>query len=457
MLVFPLLMLGVLTACDVSPEAEPEAVAEAPAVKQQSQPPNLIVILADDIGVETVGAYGSEYATPSIDSIGANGIRFDAAHATPICTPSRVRLLTGRYSYKNYVDFSVLAPGEITMAHELRDAGYRTLVAGKWQLAGTGDEDDPPGVSPEDAGFDEHLVWHMQREDKGSRFWAPRLLHNGVFIDHSEDEFGPTIVNQRVLDFIGEEHNQPFFVYYSMLLAHKPWVTTPISPDAESDKDRFTGMMGYMDLMVGRLLETLETEGLLENTVIFFIGDNGTHPDITSLRNGAPVQGGKWKTSDTGTHVPFLAQWPGMIPAGGSSDVLVDLIDVMPAMLDAAAVPLPENMDGYSLLPGMTGNGESPREWIFMHFDPHRDQDESFATPARFIMTRDWKLYSDSRFFDLRQDLSEAKAVDMASFDTAVGGTESEQEFARLSDLLGQFPDIPFFHEAEKSAGEAEQ
>ena len=101
--------------------------------------PNVLIILADDIGVETIGAYGSEYPTPQIDSIAGNGVRFDAAHATPICTPSRVRLLTGRYNIRNYVDFSVLAPGDETLAHAMRDLGYRTLVSGKWQLAGTGD------------------------------------------------------------------------------------------------------------------------------------------------------------------------------------------------------------------------------------------------------------------------------------------------------------------------------
>jgi arylsulfatase A-like enzyme len=447
-------MLGMLTACEVSVEVESEAAAEAPAVAQEFQPPNIIVMLADDIGVETVGAYGSEYVTPNIDSIGANGIRFDAAHATPICTPSRVRLLTGRYNYKNYIDFSVIPPGETTIAHALQSAGYRTLVAGKWQLAGTGDEDDPPGTNPEDAGFDEHLVWHMQRENKGSRFWAPRLRDNGVFADHGEEEFGPTIVNQRVLEFIGETRDQPFFIYYSMLLAHKPWVTTPISPDAESDKDRFTGMMGYMDLMVGRVLETVENEGLLDNTLIFFIGDNGTHPDITSLRNGDPVQGGKWKTSDTGTHVPFLTQWPGVIPASRNSDALVDLIDVMPALLEAAEVPLPDNMDGLSLLPQMTGNGETRREWLFMHFDPHRDQGESFAKPARFVSTGDWKLYSDGRFYDLRRDLNETEAIDTSTFDGVSDVEEARRSFEKLTGLLGQFPDIPFFHEVVES-GEA--
>ena len=256
--------------------------------------PNVIVILADDIGVETISAYGSEYPTPNIDSIGNNGTRFDAAHATPICTPSRVRLLTGRYNYKNYVDFAVLPQGEETLAHHFRDAGYRTLASGKWQLAGTRDEDDPPGTTPGEAGFDEHLVWYMQRKNKGSRFWGPKLFDNGVERQHAETEYGPTLVNQRVLDFITEDDERPFFIYYSMMLAHKPWVTTPITPNAEGNKPRFAGMMAYMDEMVGRVMQVLSKQGLDENTLVFFIGDNGTHPDITSLRHGQPVRGGKW-------------------------------------------------------------------------------------------------------------------------------------------------------------------
>ena len=199
------LFLAVMILISCQPSTDPvveDSVAERP---------NIIVILADDIGIETVGAYGSEYATPNIDSMADNGMRFDAAHATPICTPSRVRLLTGRYNYKNYVDFAVLDPDAKTMAHYLQEAGYRTLVSGKWQLAGTKDEDDPPGALPSDAGFDEHLVWYMQRRDKGSRFWEPKLFDNGEVHQYGATDYGPTIVNDRVVDFIGREDERPFF------------------------------------------------------------------------------------------------------------------------------------------------------------------------------------------------------------------------------------------------------
>jgi arylsulfatase A len=437
-----------MAACEAP--SEPASTA-APAVEKPARP-NLIVILADDIGVETVGAYGSEYSTPRIDAIGANGIRFDAAFATPICTPSRVRLLTGRYSYRNYVDFSVLAPGETTVAQRLRAAGYRTLVAGKWQLAGTGDADDPPGTAPEDAGFDEHLVWHMERENKGSRYWGPRLRDDGAFTDYPDDEFGPDIVNRRVLDFIARQGEQPFFVYYSMLLAHKPWVTTPISRDAESDRERFIGMMGYMDLLVGRLLDALDSGGLTHDTLVFFIGDNGTHPDITSLRNGVAVQGGKWKTSDAGLHVPFLAQWPGRIPAGGSSGELVDLIDVAPTLLEAAGLPPAEETDGLDLMPQLAGTGNSGREWIFMHFDPHQDLGESFAQPARFLFTRDWKLYSDGRFYDLRNDWLELNPIEVRAPAAGDSGDDAFQAYRELSGLMERFPPLPFHRDAGEVA-----
>src|SRR5690606_7828245 len=177
-----LLVLAGLPACGPPPGAPAEGAPEA----APARPPNVVLLLADDIGVETVGTYGSEYATPRIDSIAGNGMRFDFAHATPLCTPTRVRVLTGRYSFENYVDFGILDPAETTLAHQLREAGYRTLAAGKWQLAGVDYEGDPPGATPAAAGFDEHLIWYIERSSRGSRYWQPRLVHDGDAVDHAE-------------------------------------------------------------------------------------------------------------------------------------------------------------------------------------------------------------------------------------------------------------------------------
>ena len=426
--------ISVLCSCGASGEGEQDSQSRNETVA----PPNVVIILADDIGVETVSAYGGEYATPNIDSIGENGVRFDAAHATPICTPSRVRMLTGRFNYVNYQDFAVLPQGEKTLAHHFRNAGYRTLVSGKWQLAGTKDADDPLGTNPGDAGFDEHLVWYMQRKDKGSRFWGPKMFDGGVEHQYPETDYGPTVINDRVVDFIGRDDEKPFFVFYSMVLAHKPWVTTPITPDAEGNKERFAGMMGYMDLMVGRVLQTLRDNGLEENTLVFFIGDNGTHPDITTLRNGVPVRGGKWYTHDAATHVPFLVQWPGTVTQGRPSSQLTEVLDVLPTALEAVGLEIPDSADGYSLGPVLSGDGASGREWIFMKFDPHADYDESLSTRSRFIFDHDWKLYGDGRCYDLAADYMEENPVDLAG--------RPETGCDRLAEIMAGIDAGPFFH-----------
>ncbi|MGD9265007.1 MAG: sulfatase-like hydrolase/transferase [Lysobacterales bacterium] len=432
-----ILPIAVLSLCAVA------LVGCEESVNTELQPevatrPNVILILADDIGVETIGAYGSEYPTPNIDSIAVNGLRFDEAHATPICTPSRVRLLTGRYNYKNYVDFAVLPQGEKTLAHHFRDAGYRTLVSGKWQLAGTGDADDPPGTTPAEAGFDEHLVWYMQRKDKGSRFWGPKLFDNGVERQHPPADYGPTLVNQRVIDFIGREDDRPFFIYYSMVLAHKPWVTTPLTPAAEGDKPRFAGMIAYMDLMVGRVMQTLRELGLEDDTLVVFVGDNGTHPDITSLRNGVPVRGGKWYTHDAATHVPLVLQWPDRVQGNQASSQLTEILDLFPTVLEAGGIEVPDAADGFSLAPSFSG-AATGREWVFMKFDPHADYDESLSTRSRFIFDDHWKVYGDGRCYDLGADYMETVSIDW--------DTGAAEGCAALAGIMQNVDSGPFFHE----------
>ena len=154
---------------------------------------NIILILSDDVGAETVGAYGGEsYQTPELDRLAADGIRFDYGHAQPLCTPSRVKIMTGQYNFRNYRHFSYLDPSEKTFAHLLKDAGYDTTVVGKWQLYNQRFE-DVQGAMPADAGFDEFLLWQLRNEDKGSRFWAPVLNHNGELIKHGKDSYGPEL------------------------------------------------------------------------------------------------------------------------------------------------------------------------------------------------------------------------------------------------------------------------
>jgi len=379
-------------------------------------PPNIVLIFADDIGVETIGAYGGEYSTPHIDSLAENGIRFDYGYATPVCTTSRTRLLTGTYNFKHYEAFGHLNPDYYTLPLHIKTAGYRTVVVGKWQLAGNM-EIGGVGSYPSNLGYDEHLVWQLERSLKGSRFWQPTLSEDGIAKTYCKDDFGPTILNDYVLDFIDKYHNQPFFIHYNPVLAHDPWTTTPDSLDAKTPKEKFSGMMSYLDKMVGRVIRKLEEHNLSENTLIWFIGDNGTHPQITSDRHGIPIAGGKWHSKDAGTHVPFILQWKKKLPAGVVRDDLVEVLDVFPTLASAIGAKSPVPLDGIDLLKiSKKKKKKAPRDAIFIHYDPQWGSDYfGTAMPAaKFIFDKRWKLYSDGSVYRIDRDPLERNPISVS-------------------------------------------
>ena len=292
------------------------------ATGEASSQPNIIVILADDLGVETLGTYGgTSYETPELDRIAAEGMRFENGHSQPLCTPTRVKLMTGLHNYRNYREFMELDPADVTFAHVLGQAGYRTVISGKWQLTNNLYVVHE-GASPQQAGFDEHRLWQLRREGRGSRYWGPTLVTNDRKETWGDDVFGPDLTNDFVLAAIDEHAaadpatREPLFVYYPMALPHDPFVTTPHDRDAESNQERFAAMVAYMDHLVGRVRAKLVEHELERDTLLLFIGDNGTSTRIASVRNGREVPGGKGRSLQTGSHVPFLAWWPGTIPAG---------------------------------------------------------------------------------------------------------------------------------------------
>lgn len=367
------------------------ALASTPAPRT-SGPPNIILILADDFGVEGINAYGGEYHTPHVDRLAAEGTRFDNAHAMPLCSPSRVRLMTGQENWRNYEAFGYLAPGQRTFGNVMKDAGYVTGIVGKWQLMGNG-FDGRVGITPEAAGFDESYLWQLQAlTAKGSRYWGPTRAGNGT-AKISEEGFGPDFDSAKALDFISRHKDKPFFLYYPMVLVHNPWVQTPDSMTAEGAKDRFNGMVSYMDRLVGDLMARLKAEGLDRNTIVIFTGDNGTNRQITSMRDGHPVRGGKGTTAINGTHVPFIAWGPG-VPQGKVNAALVDFTDLLPTFADMAGQPaLAGKVDGVSQWPVIAGKASSARGSIFMHYAPMWQ-----FKPERFAFDATWKLYGDGRF-----------------------------------------------------------
>lgn len=398
--------------------------------KPPARPPNVVLILADDLGIEAVGTYGSEIATPRLSELAASGLQVENAHAMPICTPSRVRLLTGRDSGRNYRDFGHLDEKESTVAHLLRRGGYRTLMAGKWQL-GRGLDRRLIGASPAAAGFDEYLAWQIDDESVGSRYWGPMLSRNGVRETVEDRVFGPDLVNDAVLDFIGRHRNEPFFVFYSMLLPHDPFVLTPDMPGPADRTQRFAAMVRYMDRLVGSVVDRLTALGLRENTVILFTADNGTHPSITTRRDGQPIRGGKGRTTDAGTRVPFIVAGPGVTARGARSEALVDLADILPTVVELTGSARPAApIDGVSLGPLLSGQRPSVRDAVYhayraSSFDPY----EVYAFDAR------WKLYADGRFFDRQTDPLERSPLKPEALDAA-----ATQARARLAAVIAAQP-----------------
>ena len=386
--------------------------------------PNIILIMADDLGYECLGCNGStSYKTPHLDHLAASGVRFTHAHSQPLCTPSRVQIMTGQYNFRNYTQFGALKPGEYTFGHLLQGAGYKTCLIGKWQLAARVKDASyrGEGTLPEHAGFDEHCLWQVNF--KGSRYWEPSIRTNGELQKDIAGKYGPDIFCDYGLDFIERHKDQRFFLYFPMALTHDPFVPTPDSDLSETEREDvkniksdpvyFSDMVAYMDKLVGRFVEKLKKLKLSDRTVLIFTGDNGTHRSILSETRDGPVRGAKGQTITAGTHVPFIVNWSGIAASGLINENLIDFTDVFPTLaeISGAQHPADRTFDGISFLPHIKGKDGPSREWIFCHYEPKWGK----WKPARFVMDKRWKLYDDGRFYDVVNDPLEAQPVEELS------------------------------------------
>ena len=371
------------------------------------RPPNIILIMADDLGCECLGCYGSaSYKTPHLDELAKDGMRFDHAHSQPLCTPTRVKIMTGQYNFRNYEAFGVLGPDQTTFAHVLKDAGYATCVVGKWQLYGRQEGWEGKGSQPEQAGFDEYCLWQIK--GRGSRYADPMITQNGGPLERFEGQYGPDMFCEYLTSYMKRHRDEPFFVYYPMCLTHDPFVPTPDTEEWGGNRDRknlkhFGDMVAYMDKIVGQIVRKVKKLGLQDNTLILFTGDNGTHKSVTSeMKDGRNIRGAKGQPTDAGTHVPLIANWKGVTPKGSVCDDLISFEDFLPTLAEAAGAPLPEDVpvDGRSFLAQIRGEKGNPRDWIFCHYDPQWGD----RPRARFVRTKQWKLYDDGRFFDVVAD-----------------------------------------------------
>jgi len=372
--------------------------------------PNVILIMADDLGYETITANGGEsYQTPNLDKLAAGGMRFENCHVQPLCTPTRVQLMTGMSNVRNYTHFGHLERSQITFGNLLKSAGYSTCITGKWQL---GRDFALPGKF----GFDEYCLWQLTR--RPDRYKNAGLEINGKEIDYTKGEYGPDIVNDYALDYIARKKAEPFFLYYPMMLTHNPYDPTPDSADYAEAKGKgktkgasghFADMVTYMDKLIGKLVTRVDEMGIRDRTLIVFLGDNGTGSGTPSRFKGADVKGGKGTTTTWGTHVPLVANWPGKVPAGRVSADLVCSTDFLPTLCEAvgATIPAELKIDGRSFMPQLLGEKGSPREWLYSWYNPSGGPNPKaeFAHDARF------KLYSDGRLFDVREDGKEKQPI----------------------------------------------
>lgn len=409
---------------------------------QAQQQPNIILILADDLGYEVLPAYGnSMHQTPALDRMAAGGMVFENAHATPLCTPSRVQLMTGKYNFRNYIGFGLLDPTEKTMAHWLKEQGYAACVVGKWQLYGNARQRELAGGKigslPEEVGFDAYRLWQVR--DLGSRYKNPLLETKGNGLEKFEGKYGPDLFTEYLEDFVTEQAGKPFFVYYPMALTHDPFEPYPGSPDfvgydpqnRVNDPRYFPGMVTHMDKLVGRIIDKVAELGIAENTLILFVGDNGTDRKVVTPFKGQELRGNKGYTNDLGTHVPMLAYWPGTITPCSRNENLIDLTDFLPTLLEATGkdpAALPGPLDGISFYPQLKESAYSGkvREWVFCHYAPNWGN----FTPRTFVYDTDWKYYADGEIYDLRSDRLEARKLDYNELDAT--GKKTIREFRRV-------------------------
>ncbi len=437
------------------------ATAFASSFSQADERPNIVLILADDLGYETVGCYGGlSYATPNLDRLASQGLRFDRAYAMPLCTNTRIQLMTGKYNNRNWKAFGILDPAETTFAHLMQRAGYKTCIAGKWQLTSYDPPDYPgaalrrnTGTHPRDAGFDEYSVWHVgQTEEKGSRYADPVIEQNGKMLAETKGKYGPDIWTDFINDFVERNQSTPFFVYYSMALPHNPMVPTPDSPEwsdperRHSDETPFAAdMIEYTDKMVGKLVDKIDALQLDRKTLILFYSDNGTNWRVRSKLGDRMVRGGKGKGTELGIRVPAMARWTGKIKPGSVSSALFDSVDVLPTILDAAgaAASIPNDVDGMSFLEHVTGESPGPRPWVYIHQDPRPGWDKDRFQLLRLALDQRFKLYEDGRLFDLQSDPFEESPKFVGDDDEV-----TRQGRVRLQHVLDSMKPFPHFDPA---------
>lgn len=401
---------------------------------QHPKRPNIIFIMADDLGYGDIGCYGQkQIQTPNLDRMAAEGTRFTQCYSgSPVCAPSRCCLMTGLHTGHARIRDNVpheifLRPDDVTVAEVLKQAGYATGAIGKWSLGEPGSW----GIANYQ-GFD-YFYGHLNQDQ--AHFYYPDYLWENDKIKllfgnraGKTNEYTHDLFTERALQFIDTHADDPFFLYLAYTIPH--WSDypkdSPMSQPVPSDEpyaDRdwpqteknFAAMITRMDRDVGRILDRVKQLGLDENTLIVFTSDNG--PDQTLSHDpeffdsNGPFRGIKRDVYEGGIRVPMIARWPGRVPAGRTSGLVTAHWDVMPTLAELAGLPAPKDIDGISIVPALLGE-EQTQQHKYLYWD-YGHMRETYIQALRW---GDWKgvrIGTDApiELYDLAKDPVEANNV----------------------------------------------
>lgn len=371
-------------------------------VEAQSKKPNIIFILADDLGIDGVSSYGADFfKTPVIDKLAKEGIRYTNAYTVPLCGPSRALILTGRYGFRtgsvNQDMTANIKPSvETMMPAILKKAGYTSSMIGKWgQLP----------LGPAEFGFDDYLRFfgsglYFSGTDKSAKYEV-----NGKDAMLKKNEYMPDLMHDHMVNFLSQHKKDPFYLYYSLSHVHGEIAATPDSKPGTSDyKELYADNIAYMDKLVGKLLHTLDSLKLRENTLIVFFGDNGTAGQAATIGrvNGQKLSGKKGTMQECGSLVPMIVNWPGVIKKPGVSSNLIDAADFVPTFAEIAGASLPTTniLDGKSFAYQLKGGKGTSRDWIF-----------TVLGNDWYVRSANWKLMKSGDLYDMSKAPFDEKLV----------------------------------------------
>ena len=424
------------------------SAAQTPTAAQSTRPPNIVIIFADDLGYGDLGVYGHPLIrTPRLDRLAAEGLKLTSFYASaPVCSASRYSLLTGRYAIRAGINGALmpestngLGADETTIADILKSAGYRTGMVGKWHLG------HRPGFFPTEHGFDSYfgLLYSNDMVRPWVQTDVPMRLYRGT--RELPGEVDNATLTERYTEeavaFIGENTRRPFFLYLAHSMPHVPLGVSPRFA-GRSANGRYGDVVEAIDWSAGRVLDALRDAGVDRDTLVIFTSDNGPWMDMparmlvdprivrTDAGSAGPLRGSKGTSWEGGTRVPFLARWPGRIPAGAVSSDLARTLDMFPTIAAIAGVPLPAGraIDGQDIRVFLEGKGPSPDEWFFYYNNGGR---------LEGVRDRRWKLHLT--FPEKGEPVQELFDLPADPFERWNVSAEHPDIVARLGERMRQF------------------